>query len=153
MLFSTRHAALFSIAVLLGLAKLSSALATISPDCEPWLADMSTALKEAIDIANFAQTRWQGLANTQGTILQDMLGAGAENDANALTEAAGEPRFPSPPSLTSSLKAYLNHSLQAGLVKPRPQRTPPMSSSIARTHSYHFHFQVVLGAMARGTEY
>lgn len=56
--------------------------------CTGYANDVNSALNEAISIANFASTRWQGRPTPRpGTLLQDMLGAPNEDDQATLSFA------------------------------------------------------------------
>ena len=69
----------------------------IADDCTNFSDEISDAINEAVDIANYAAVRWQHTpVPRNGTLLQDMLGAPDEDDVNTLLFAASEYRLSSP---------------------------------------------------------
>lgn len=63
---------------------------TIDPGCAAWDPKINEALNEAVSIANYGTTRWQGRPLPRpGTLLQDMLGAPNEDDETTLNFASG----------------------------------------------------------------
>ena len=64
---------------------------SLADDCTQWFSDVDTAVTEARDMASFAQTRWESFSPPwPGSLLQDMLGAGTEDDSDILQVAVGE---------------------------------------------------------------